>query len=407
MPRDVISALVAWCNKGNPSSSYASAKEAAKMMDDLRNTIDRLCDLRGQYKIIFTSGASEANSAIIRAVVDNWVESRRPGLPHLVISAIEHKSIMLCVDDLVRRGRATASLVRPNTTGHISVADVEREISPNTAMVAVMHANNETGAINDVAAIGAMAHRHGVPFYSDTVQAFGKIPLRPFGTAMPHVDGFCISFHKLCGPPGVGALVIHDSLAELFRPLIYGTQNGGLRGGTENVPGLGASFKALQLTMTDRAKKNATMAQLRDGILIRLAKMGVPIISYPGYLAGHCRQFTSPFVVALGGFESDIGQSWHNSKDYLPNTILLSVVRWAAPSICNAKFKERLACAGIIVSIGSACNTSSDKASHVLDALGADTYIRAGALRISLGDDSTSADAVTFVQEFYKIFREL
>lgn len=415
MPREVISEMVAWCNMGNPSSSYISAAKTREMMEQLRQLIGRCCGVTavaaadmgsaaaattGNFQVIFTSGASEANTMILTSVIASW-QLRFPGRrPHIIISAIEHKSIIAATDDLAARGVISVSQIMPTPSGHITAAAVGRAIGPDTALVMVMHANNETGAINDAAAIGKIAHASNIPFYCDTVQAFGKLPLQPG----EDIDGLCISFHKLHGPPGVGAIILRDEFVRGYglHPLIYGTQNGGLRGGTENVPGLGAALRALQLSMTNREAKNTLMARRRDVLLRGLAGLA-PVISYSDYMAVARQQASiiRPIIVILGGLTKSADSL------YLPNTILMSVVRWAEPSICNAKFKERLAAAGVIVSIGSACNTSSSKASHVLDAMAADKYIKAGALRISLGDDTTDGDITTFLREFAAIFAEL
>lgn len=415
MPQQVVQDMVAWCNKGNPSASYKSAVDARQMIAEFGNYIAALSGVvpardggggKDAFRIIFTASASEANATMIRGVVDSWFEHRST-TPHLVVSAIEHKSIVLLVEDLVSRGRATVSWVAPTPSGHITAAAVAHEIGPRTALVAVMAANNETGALMDIAAIGRACHEANVPFYTDSVQVYGKSPVRPGRD----IDGFCISFHKLHGPPGTGALVVRDEFARAWclPPLIYGTQNSGWRGGTENVPGLGASFRALRLTMIDRAAKNARLRHLRGALIAGLQRLTPVVITYPQYLAAATapsqRRYMGPSIVLLGGY----------SDEYLPNTVLLSVlltppnvaVAATAQTVCNAKFKERLAERGIIVSIGSACNTSSAKASHVLDAMGADAAIRAGTLRISLGDYNTERDVAVFLREFAAIFASL
>jgi cysteine desulfurase len=260
-----------------------------------------------------------------------------------------------------------------------------------------MHANNETGAINDIASIGAAAHRHNVPFHCDTVQMFGKHPLDPVRCG---VDSFCISFHKLQGPPGVGALVIKQELISGWRvhPYIFGSQNAGLRGGTENLPGIGAAFAATKLTFIGRKEKNEQLLALKRYIVNEL-NMRMPARSYTQYLASSRGRVSTPEVelVFLCGA---------NPAEYLPNTILLSVVKHTEPFICNSKLKQALEASGVVVSIGSACNTDSPKASHVLYAMGCDDLIRKGTLRITLGDQTTAAEAKQFVQTFLLTVKE-
>jgi len=414
MPVSVRKSFLGWCNMGNPSSSYATAKEARVMMNDFRVLVGKLCgfdsccqedrDYNGdfatnakmrtddsRYKVIFTSGASESNCTVVGSVVDAFAEIREM-IPHVVISAIEHKSILDMVKSLETRGRITASYVAPTPSGHIRPEDVEAALTPNTCLICVMHANNETGAINDVARIGEIAHAKGVPFHCDAVQTFGKFPLKP----VPHIDSFSISFHKFQGPPGVGALVIKQRLLNGWKlhPLIYGSQNEGYRGGTENLPGIGAAFAATKLTMQDRMDKNATMNTIRKYIMVELGKR-IPT-----------RQFTQ-YIKDTGGRQPAIEIVFLSAPTefYLPNTLLLSVVKRTAPAICNGQMKKELEDKGIVVSVGSACNTASPKASHVLYAMGADDLIRKGTLRISLGDNNTLAEAKVFVREFLTVIQ--
>lgn len=399
MPQSVQKALIEWINKGNPSSSYKSAEEARQMMRNFKQYLADLCGFTlaygeipaegrintkdSEYRVIFTSGASESNSYIITAVINSYAELTGR-VPHLIVSAIEHKSILAAVEDFEKRGRIELTLVRPTPSGHISPRDIAAAIQPNTCLVCVMHANNETGAINNIAAIGAVAHRHNVPFHCDTVQAFGKFPINPI---THNVDSFCISFHKLYGPPGVGALIVKQKFLDGYklRPLIYGNQNDGLRGGTENLPGIGAAFAAIKYNMQKRAEKNAKIAALKLSLMEAIGQR-FPTRQYAQYTR------TGPplEIVFLSG----------SGGDYLPNTLLLSVVKRFGAPICNVKLRTFLQEKGIIVSVGSACNTSNKKASHVLYAMGADEFIRRGALRISLGDCSTAAEVKKFVHEF-------
>lgn len=403
MPPSVVKAMVEWSNRGNPSAGYASARECRRMMAEFRQYIGQLCHIdvccaeerdtgrkpaprAKQYKVIFTSGASEANCALIRGVVDAYAAYVKM-TPHIVASSIEHKSIMMLLNSLEELGQISVTYVDPAPSGHISPAAVSAAIRKNTCLVVVMHANNETGAINDIEAIGRAAHAHNVPFHCDTVQTFGKAPIDPG----QFVDSFVVSFHKLYGPPGVGALIVKQQFLSGYKikPIIYGTQNEGYRGGTENVPGIGAAFAALKLTMDGRARKNARLAQLKKLIMADLAA-ALPTTTYIEYLSTQPGPKKEIELVFISG----------DGPRYSPGTLLFSVVKRTKPYICNTKMKDALEAKGIIVSIGSACNTASTKASHVLYAMGADELIRRGTLRVSLGDFNTEDDARRFVREF-------
>ena len=384
------------------------------MMNDFKQYLGKLCKINpccsedrdsdsatnararadpNKYKIIFTSGASEANCTVLQGIIDAYAEATG-NLPHIVMSSIEHKSLLSMTQSYVERGRATATYVQPTPSGHIRPDDIERAITSTTAIVCVMHANNETGAINDIKGIGAVAHKANVPFHCDTVQSFGKTPINPVAE---NVDSMSISFHKFHGPPGIGALVIKQQLLLGYKmsPMIFGTQNEGIRGGTENLPGIGAAFVATKYTMDDRIGKNARTMRLKKYIMTEISAR-VPARPYSQYIKDQPGG-TKPSVeiIFLSG----------PTEYYLGNTILLSVVKRKLPAICNIKIKSSLEAAGIVISVGSACNTASAKASHVLYSMGADDLIRAGALRISLGDDTTLEDAKRFIVEFLKVVK--
>ena len=435
MPPCVMKAMLRWCNMGNASASYASAKRSRAMMDSFRAYIGELCGVNtccpeerdadsnihaskcdpNKYKVIFTSGASEANSTILGGVVAAYAHARKV-TPHIVMAATEHKGLISMAHSLEERGLAVVTFVQPIITGTITPESIAEAIRPTTCIVCVMHANNETGAINDVEAIGKVAHSRGVPFHCDTVQTFGKFPVNPL-TA--NIDSFCVSFHKFRGPPGSGVLVVKQQLLIGYnlQPTIFGSQNEGYRGGTENLPGIGASYEALKYNFEDRDTKNRKMMTLKTLLLCELSKK-FRMRTYADYYEA------SNDIVSTGGrsvqmprlelvvFSTPSADSYVAStfsdpdyiaaseEMYLCNTVLLSVIKRTGDFICNSKMKNHLEAAGIVVSVGSACNTASPKASHVLYAMDADKYIRKGTLRISIGDDNTAEDILKFVKCF-------
>ena len=392
MSDDTRKAYMAWCNRGNPSADYAWAKRIRAMQDEFRGALAGVCGIKAttntseqpdEYRIIFTSGASESNATIISSVADAYYAARKV-TPHIIMSSIEHKSLLAHAEYLADIDRIKLTLVAPKSSGHILAEDVRKEIKPTTALICIMHANNETGAINNIAEIGLVAHTANVPFHTDTVQMFGKFPLRP---VLAHVDSFSISFHKFGGPPGIGALIVKRQLWTGYKlhPLVFGTQNDGCRGGTENVPGIAAAYAATLHTMHNRTDKNATMLTNKRFLMEEIGRK-IPTRQYTAY-EGHGPQLE---IIFLSG----------GGTDYLPNTLLLAVVWRGSKLICNVELKKALEERGIIVSVGSACNTSSDRASHVLDAMSADTFIRKGALRISMCDETTRDELRKFVDVF-------
>lgn len=408
MSAETISVMTKWCNMGNPSAGYASAVAAREMMAGFRQYIGKLCNIEtcceeardrdgedpavddlSAYKVIFTSGASEGNSMILGGVVSAYATAYPGVLPHIVMGASEHKGLILMAESLTARGLACVTFVNPNSHGRVCVEDVAEAMRPQTCIVCVMSANNETGAINDFAAIGELAHSRGVVYHCDTVQSFGKHSVRPLNS---NIDSFCISFHKFGGPPGVGALVIRQKflIGYDFTPLVFGTQNEGYRGGTENLPGIAAAFHATKHNFANRADKNEQLYRLKYELISGLATLW-PLQTYTEYLKAPSR--AGVFVVLFSG--ERIGGKL-NCDRYLCNTVFISIIVRKI-FICNSKLKKYLESQRVIVSVGSACNTASSKASHVLYSMKADEYIRKGALRISLGDGNTSDDVEAFL----------
>ena len=419
MPPSVMKAMLRWCNMGNASAGYASAKKSRDMMESFRNYIGELCRINtccpeerddtdparnanscdpSRYKIIFTSGASEANSTIIGGVVSAY-STARGVIPHLVLSAIEHKGVIAMAQSLEERGLATVTYVQPTLSGHITPESVALAIAPTTCLVCVMHANNETGAINDITAIGAVAHSRGVPYHCDTAQTFGKFPIDPLTS---NVDSFCISFHKFYGPPGTGIIAVKQKLLLGYSipPLIFGAQNEGYRGGTENIPGIGAAYEALRFNFANRKRKNTRMSELKTLMLSELSKTFSMRTYEDYYLAVIDGKRCPALELVVFSAISSPDDTSRRDELYLCNTVLLSVVKRTGEFICNSKMKKYLEDKKIIVSVGSACNTASAKASHVLYALDADKYIRKGTLRISIGDNNTADDITQFVKHF-------
>ncbi len=410
MDRDTICAMADWCNRGNPSSHYRSANAVRDVMDKFRGFIATKCgftladydpekdysrDSDDKYVVIFTSGASESNNLLVRSVVESY-NYNVGEKPHIVLGATEHKSILECARHLEVLGFVELSLVPPDPLGFIRAEAVERLLKPNTALITVMHANNETGCMNEIENIGVLAHSKSIPFHTDAVQAFGKYPVNPIRC---NVDAFSVSFHKCGGPPGVGALVVRRKFLHGWRlcACISGSQNYHLRGGTENTPGIIASYAALKTTWTDRLAKNKRMLELKKKIMEGILATGLPCKTYREYLETE-RGVGKKYAIEVVFISTQ-------EKTYLPNTLMLSLVKRdkSAPHVCNVEMKKRLEEAGIIVSIGSACATSSPKASHVLYAMNVDENIRKGVMRVSIGDDTTDDDIKKFVTEYAKI----
>lgn len=422
MPKATVAAFTDYCNRGNPSSSYPSANKCKDVIMKFREFIAAGCgfevdtnDLEYEdivaginsgklnpntmspnlYKIIFTSCGSESNAMIIQGVIRSYRKITHQ-IPHIISSEVEHKSVLDCLKSYAEDGEIQLTLIPPMINGVISPENIEAEIRENTCLITIMQANNETGVINDIATIAKIAHKYNIPFHSDAVQTFGKFKL---DLPKMDLDAITISFHKYHGPPGIGAVIIRSKFLYGYQipPLVYGSQNYHLRGGTENMPGLAAAYAGLAYTWEKRNEKNARLLQLK----LRLKKgleSKFKIIAYSQYYNNFIRQqrppaTNKPYLVLFN--EAD--------ARYTPNTLLLSVVASPSMDVCNSKIKKALEDAGIIVSIGSACNTKSSKASHVLYSLQADKWIQRGTIRVSLGDETTESDIDKFIAKFAEI----
>jgi len=385
MPDIVVRAMVKWTNKGNPSANYGSANECRDLMEVFRKSI--LQDNRlTNHTILFTSGASESNSHILTSTVRSFM--RKTGhLPHVIISSIEHKSIQLCCENLKNDGLCDYTKISVRTDkdkfGTIDPADLEQAIRPNTCLISIMTANNETGIINDIPALTGVAHKYKIPFHTDCVQSFGK-----FGV-YNEVDACSVSFHKFYGPPGLGLLIIRTNFIQGYdlKAMITGTQNNGLRGGTENMPAIGAAYAAYKYNLVGRNDKNNYLLSMKQ-LLKRTLNNYIPCYYFDEF---EQQRHTKNKIF------------WISNRDevkMIPNTLLIAVYK---DKFCNIRMKEELEKKNIIVGLGSACNTSAAKLSDVVSSLQIPIELIGGILRISLTDDVTNQHIIHFVTHFINL----
>ena len=338
---------------GNPSSTYPLGQEASRALIGSRETIAGLLGCR-PGEITFTSGGSEADNQILRTAA-TW--GKKQGRTHLISSAIEHHAILHTLEALQAEG-FTVTLLPVNREGQVEPAALEQALTPETALVSIMAANNETGAIQPIARLAALAHARGALFHTDAVQALGHIPLTLKDTDIDFLSG---SAHKFHGPKGVGILFARRGI-ELESLIFGGEQELGKRAGTENVPGIVGMAAALEEAIRNLEANASRMAAARDALEQQL-------LTLPGTRA-HSGQ-----VPRLPGH-------LNMAFDGVPAEALLPV----------------LGMAGICVSAGSACASGSPEPSHVLLALGCTPEEARCSLRFSLGDDIT-LEQVHFIVE--------
>ena len=332
---------------GNPSSVHRFGQQAKAVLDEARSAVATLIGAEPS-EIVFTSGGTEADNAALRGAA----EALEPtGRRHLIASAIEHEAVLVTLKALARRGWRT-TLLPVDHTGIVLPGALEEALTDDTAIVSVMHANNELGTIQPVAELARIAHGRGALFHTDAVQSVAKIPVdaRALGA-----DLLALSAHKFNGPKGAGALWIKRG-TRLAPILTGGKHERTRRAGTENVPaiaGLGAAALLARTKSASMAKVGALRDRLEQEILDRV----------PGTIVNGARQ---PRV---------------------PNTTNISFDRIEAESLLIALDLE-----GIAVSTGAACSSGTLEPSHVLRAMGLPTHRAQNSIRFSLGADNTAAE---------------
>ena len=381
---------IKWLECYNSSTDSKIVKTAKEQIDSAKHYILNHCGVSAYtHTILFTSGGTESNCFIIRSCVEAFkrklLKKNIILLPHIIVSAIEHHSITDCINDLVQTSQITATFIKPSIYGFINPADIQKEIKKETCLVIVMFANNEIPVINNLKEIGKVAHKFNIPVHSDAVQIFGKIK---FDMAKNNIDSLSASAHKFYGPKGSGICIISNDFLKGYdmRAIINGTQQYNLRGGTENIPGILSLKTALENAFINRNKKNEHLFTLTNYLKEKLSEIFkiATVLNYPSFL-------NTISIIFLGPV--DITET-------LPGTVLLSVCKQQGKPFCNVELKKYLDKNNIVVSIGSACNTNSEKSSHVLTALNLPPVIKKGVLRISFNDHNTKQEITKFINVF-------
>jgi len=333
---------------GNPSSVHHFGQRAKAVMDDARSATAVLIGGEAS-EIVCTSGGTESDNFAIRGIAEALEPS---GRRHLITATIEHEAVLNTFKALARRGWKT-TLLPVDQSGIVSPASLEAAITDDTALVSVMHANNEIGTIQPVTDLARIAKSRGALFHTDAVQTAGKIPvdIKSLG-----VDLLSLSAHKFYGPKGVGALWIRRGL-RLLPVLTGGKHERSRRAGTENVAGIVGMGVAAQLARAKMGEEGPRLAALRDRL-----EDGV-LGAVPGTVINGAR---SPRV---------------------PNTTNISFDRVEAESLLIA-----LDLQGFAVSTGSACSSGTLEPSHVLKAMGFPPHRTQNSIRFSLGTANTEED---------------
>jgi cysteine desulfurase len=339
---------------GNPSSAHHAGQRARSAVDHARTSMARLLGCSAK-EIVFTSGGTESDNLALNGILDTFLDKRQPA--HLLTTGIEHHAILYTAQDLHRRG-AEVTYLAPTREGIIDPAAFEASLRPDTELVSIMFANNETGAIQPIGKLAriAKACNPSILFHTDAVQAAAKLPIDLSG-ALKNVDLLSISGHKMYAPQGTGILFIRSGVH--LSPLLHGgPQERQRRAGTENVPGIVALGRAAELAQIWLASDApAQLAALRDRL-------------EAGLLAA------------------------------IPNTHINGSTQHRSPNTTNLRFDgvdaEALLIAldmqGIAASFGAACQSGATEPSHVLLAMGLTPSEARSSLRLSLSRLTTAAE---------------
>jgi cysteine desulfurase len=333
---------------GNPSSVHHFGQRAKAVLDEARSQVANLLGA-DPSEIVFTGSGTEGDNIAIRGVAEALEAT---GRRHLVASSIEHEAVLNTIKALARRGWRT-TLLRVDESGIVSPDELRQALSDDTALVSIMHANNEIGTIQPIAELARIARERRAIFHTDAVQTAGKIPIdvRALG-----VDLLTISAHKFYGPKGVGAMWIRRGV-RLQSALTGGKQERGRRSGTENAAGIAGMGVAAGEATSKMGMEQARLAALRN-------KLESQILS------------NVPGTARNGSAEPRVA-----------NTTNISFERIEAESLLIALDLE-----GIAVSTGSACSSGTLEPSHVLKAMGLPAHRTQNSIRFSLGAANTDDD---------------
>lgn len=347
---------------GNPSSVYGFAANNKNKLTEARETIAGALGAKSE-EIYFTAGGSESDNWALKCTAEAY--GVHGG--HIITTKIEHHAILHTCKYLQNRGYDVTYL-DVDENGLVDLNTLEAAIRPDTFLISIMFANNEIGTIEPIKEIGEIAHRHGILFHTDAVQAFGQIPIH---VDEMNIDILSASGHKFNGPKGIGFLYIKKGLK--LKSFIHGgQQERGRRAGTENVPGIVGIAKACEIAMAEMEERMKKETELRDYLIERILKE----IPYTR-LNGH-------------------------SKKRLPNNVNISFQFVEGESILIM-----LDMAGICASSGSACTSGSVDPSHVLLAIGLPHEIAHGSLRLTIGYENTKEEMDTVVDNLKRIITNL
>lgn len=347
-------------NFGNANSAHHLGQQAKVVVEDAREKIAYLINAEPS-EIIFTSGGTESDNAVIKGVLAISGDKKE-----VVTSHLEHHAVLHPIE-MSKMSGFKPLYVDSEDCGRVSARNVEDVITDQTALVSLMHVNNEIGCINEIKEIAELCRAQNIPFHSDTVQSLGKIPVDVKELGLDFLSG---SAHKIYGPKGVGIMYVRNG-SRWIPWMTGGSQERRRRGGTINVPGVVGFAKALELAVSEMEENTAKFKHLRFTLLSMLDE-----------------KLTSCSYSVNGGTENKV-----------PHIINLSFTDDQGQGVDGEMLLLNLDIEGICVSNGSACTSGAVEPSHVLIGLGVQEAAAKSSIRVSFGKKNTEADVLYFVEK--------
>lgn len=334
---------------GNASSVHCFGRAQAARVATAREQVSKLVGATATSSVVFTAGATEANNLVLQGLV----AGANPERSRILVSAVEHASVMATANWLAHQSLAKVELVPVTRGGAVDLAALEAMLGQDILLVSVMAANSETGIVNDLPKIGKLVASSGALFHSDATQLVGRLP---FDMAMSGVDAVSISGHKMCGPTGVGALIATKSVTRRLSPILHGGgHERGLRSGSLNVAGIVGVGAASAIAADEQASEAIRVGELRDALVAGLAK-GLDGVSQNGDVR---RRLPNTANIRFAGADGDAVMANMES---------------------------------VAVSSGSACSAGALEPSAVLLAMGVGRSAAEESLRFSLGRFTTASE---------------
>ena len=334
----------------NPSAQYSCARKARALVDRARAEIAGLIRASRPGEIFFTSGGTESDDWAVIGAAESLPEDKR----HIITSAYEHHAVLESMKELEKKGFSVSYLM-PKKDGTISPDSVKKELREDTGLISIMLVNNETGALNDIGSISQIAHEKNVIVHTDAVQAVGHImvDVRELG-----VDILSASAHKFGGPKGMGFLYVREGTM-LHKLHFGGSQERGMRPGTENVNGIAGMAAAMRLSCSGYEEELTRLSGLRDMLIEGRKDSGLR------YVLNSDPENSVPYIlnVSFPGFRSSV-----------------TVIRADLEGIC--------------ISAGAACSAGTVGESHVIKSMSRPKEVLSSAVRFSLGRQNTEKDMI-------------